>query len=80
MAIDYNRRPDARARAEGPGNAMAYIIGAVLIAGIIAMVAMFATDRTSTDTTPPAAAVNQPQRTTPPSNTTTTAPTQPSTK
>jgi hypothetical protein len=79
MATDHDKSPGARARGEGASNAMAYIIGAVLIAGIIAMVALFATERTS-DSTPPTATVNQPQTTTPTSNTTTTTPTQPSTK
>lgn len=80
MAIDHNTRPGAQARAAAAGNAMAYIMGAALIAAIIAMVAMFAFgDQTKTDATvatPPAstAPVTQPQTTTPPANTTTTAP------
>jgi hypothetical protein len=42
MAIDYDTTLSARARAAATGNSMALFVGAVLITGIIAMVAVFA--------------------------------------
>jgi hypothetical protein len=80
MAIDYNRSPGARARGEGAVNAMRFVIGAALIATIVAMVALYAFgDQTiGTTVTPPSA--TEPQTPSPPSNNTTTAPTTPAAK
>ena len=76
-------KPDVRARVEDAGNAMCHIIGAVLVAGVIAMVAL-AIDRASSGSTPTAPAATEPvpppHGTAPPSNTTTTIPTQTSPK
>ena len=42
MAIDKHTTPGTRARAEGASNAMNYMISAVVIAGLVAVVMMFA--------------------------------------
>jgi hypothetical protein len=84
MAIDYNRNPDARARAEGAGNAMGYIVGAVLTAVIIGMLMVFIfgnetpTGNTLTSPPTPNTQTTQPRAVTPPpSATPTTTPTAP---
>jgi uncharacterized membrane protein len=83
MAIDFNGKRNVKARVEDAGQAMWHIIAAVLIAGVIAMVAL-AIDRASSGTTPtppPARAlVLPPHRTALPSYTTTTVPAQTSPK
>jgi hypothetical protein len=82
MSIDNRPTPGSRARAEAAGNAMNYVIGAVVIAALAAVVMMFAFgDETPSGpraTSRPNATIPQPQTTNPPSNTTT--PAQPSTK
>jgi hypothetical protein len=84
MAMDSRPTPGTRARAEGASNAMSYMIGAVVIAALAAVVMMFAfrdeTPSGSTATSPGTnAPVTQPQPSSPPNRNTTT-PAQPSTK